>query len=63
ELQVLGPSPAVLEKIANEVRYSILIKTRSPQKMNTVLAEVRRKNCRLSRSLKLMIDVDPVNML
>ncbi|NLG16166.1 MAG: primosomal protein N', partial [Fibrobacter sp.] len=42
ELQVLGPSPAVLEKIANEVRYSILIKTRSPQKMNTVLAEVRR---------------------
>ena len=27
DLEVLGPSPAVLERIANEVRYSVQCKT------------------------------------
>ncbi|NLP02510.1 MAG: primosomal protein N' [Fibrobacter sp.] len=63
DLEVLGPSPAVLERIANEVRYSILIKTRFPGKMNKVLLELRRRSGRLPKSVRLTIDVDAINML
>jgi primosomal protein N'' len=42
KLTILGPAPAVLEKIANESRYSMLIKTQSPRKLGMALAEVKK---------------------
>ena len=62
-LDLLGPAPAVLERISNEVRYTILLKLRSFQKCGSVLKELRKMNQKLPGSLKIIIDVDPVNML
>jgi primosomal protein N' (replication factor Y) len=63
EFTILGPTPAVLERIANESRYSLLIKAQSARKLGEALREVRKSNSRMSKNLKVIIDVDPVNML
>lgn len=63
EFTVLGPTPAVLEKIANESRYSLLIKAQSPKKLSVILSEIRKRIVQLPGNLKVIIDVDPVNML
>ncbi len=62
-LQVLGPSPAVIAKINNEVRFSLLLKSTSPRIQTTALLEIRRRFEKLPKSIKLIIDVDPCNML
>lgn len=63
EFTILGPTPAVLEKIANESRYSLIIKSQSARKLGLILTEIRQGNSKLPRHLKVIIDVDPVNML
>jgi primosomal protein N' (replication factor Y) len=62
-LSVLGPAPAVLERIDNETRYSLLIKARNAQILNATLSEVRRESASCSSKIRTIIDVDPVNML
>ncbi|HEX2959485.1 MAG TPA: primosomal protein N' [Chitinispirillaceae bacterium] len=62
-LTVLGPAPAVLEKIDNETRYSLLIKAPNAQLLNTVLSEIWHKSTAHSSSIRTIIDIDPVNML
>ncbi|MBN1577133.1 MAG: primosomal protein N' [Chitinispirillaceae bacterium] len=62
-LSMLGPSPAVLERVANETRYTILLKSSHPRKLGMVLRELRLKHRKLPASISLIIDVDPVNML
>jgi primosomal protein N' (replication factor Y) len=62
-LIVLGPSPAILTRIKRLYRYSILLKSKSPQTVQNVLFHIRRKFTRLPKSMKLIIDVDPINML
>lgn len=63
QITILGPTPAVLQRIANESRYSLLIKAQSARKLGEVLREIRNSNCRATKNLKVIIDVDPVNML
>lgn len=63
DIKILGPSLAVLQKIAMEYRYSLLIKSHSPAKLGYVLESIRKKNLKTSKTLKVIIDVDPVNML
>lgn len=60
---LLGPSPAVLTRLKRAYRYSILIKSRSPKILQSVLFRVRIKFNKLPRDMKLIIDVDPINML
>jgi primosomal protein N' (replication factor Y) (superfamily II helicase) len=60
---MLGPAPAILERIANESRYTILLKSSSTLKLGTVLREVRKEIGKIPPAFKLIIDVDPVNML
>lgn len=62
-LELLGPSPAVLERIANESRYTILLKSRNSRQLGSILSEIRQTYIRSSSRHKLIIDVDPVNML
>jgi primosomal protein N' (replication factor Y) len=62
-LKVLGPAPAVLEKIDNEFRYSLLIKAQNVSLLSHSLGEVRKNLGKLSASIRVIIDVDPVNML
>ncbi|MBN1308584.1 MAG: primosomal protein N' [Chitinispirillaceae bacterium] len=62
-LTLLGPSPAVLERVANQIRHTILLKSSHPRKLGTILRELRIRHHRLPPSIDLIIDVDPVNML
>ncbi|NLD98828.1 MAG: primosomal protein N' [Fibrobacter sp.] len=63
DLKILGPTPAVLEKIANQYRYTCLLKTQYPRKLNLLLTGLRKKISKPVKNLKFVTDVDPVNML
>jgi primosomal protein N' (replication factor Y) (superfamily II helicase) len=63
ELSLLGPSPAVIEKIKGEYRYSLLVKSASAKALSEVLSRIRLSEKYFSEKLKLVIDVDPVYML
>ncbi len=62
-LVVRGPSPAVLERVANQTRFTMLLKSTSSAVLGKALADIRAKNRNLPSSLNMVIDVDPVNML
>jgi primosomal protein N' (replication factor Y) len=62
-LIILGPSPAVLEKVNGEFRYSLLLKSASPKTLAEALARVRTLEKGLPKKMRLIIDVDPVYML
>lgn len=63
DFKTLGPSSAVLQKIALEYRYSLLIKSVSPSKIGSALELIRQKSLKTTKTIKVIIDVDPVNML
>ena len=60
--QVLGPSPAVLSRLKNEFRYSLLLKSKSPRALQEVIAYANAK-VKAPNAVRLVVDVDPVNML
>ncbi|KMQ52178.1 primosome assembly protein PriA [Chitinispirillum alkaliphilum] len=60
---ILGPSPAVLSKIDNVYRYSMLLKSDSVVKLSNVLKLIRSYGSRLQSNSRCIIDVDPTNML
>ncbi|HUI92283.1 MAG TPA: primosomal protein N' [Chitinivibrionales bacterium] len=59
---VLGPSPAVIAKLKNEFRYNLLLKAASPKALQEAVLAVRQ-GIRVPKSMRLAIDVDPVNMM
>ena len=62
-LIVLGPAPAAVAKIDNNSRYTLLLKSTTPRIQSIALVEVRKRFEKLPKSIKLIIDVDPCNML
>lgn len=62
-VKILGPSPAVLEKIDNEFRFTMLLKSASPKQLGLVLSKIRAGENSLPKKMRVVIDVDPVNML
>lgn len=62
-ITVLGPAPAVLEKLRNLYRYTILIKAENPAELNSLLWRVDTFIKGASSKIRIKIDVDPVNML
>jgi primosomal protein N' (replication factor Y) (superfamily II helicase) len=61
-VSVLGPSPAVFAKLKNEFRYSLVLKAASPQVLQNAVYAVR-KQVKVPKTVRLTIDVDPVNMM
>jgi primosomal protein N' (replication factor Y) len=59
---VLGPSPAVIAKLKNEYRYSLILKAASPKALQEAVWTVRQ-NIKIPKTMRLAIDVDPVNMM
>jgi primosomal protein N' (replication factor Y) len=61
-IEVLGPSPAPVEKIRNLWRWHLILKGRNAK-------ELRRKACEIAamlepvKDIKIDIDVDPINLL
>jgi primosomal protein N' (replication factor Y) (superfamily II helicase) len=60
---LLGPAPAVLSKVNNEHRYSMLIKSPSARQLSLALAALRLREKKAAKNVKIIIDVDPVYML
>ena len=62
-LTLLGPSPAILERIAGESRYMILLKSPAPGAIGMALQPLRSAVRSRPAGITVAIDVDPVNML
>jgi primosomal protein N' (replication factor Y) len=65
DIEVLGPVEAPIAKLKNKYRQQILIKSRRPARLNQLLKEVDRLSSRIlgSSGVKLIIDVDPYQMV
>ena len=61
-VRVLGPSPAVLSKLKNEFRFSLLLRSQSAGALQEAAAALRKK-IRVPAGMRMVIDVDPLNML
>tara|TARA_B100000767_G_scaffold54785_1_gene50306 strand:- start:3715 stop:5670 length:1956 start_codon:yes stop_codon:yes gene_type:complete len=59
-MQVLGPVESPIFRIKNKYRTRLLIKTKNNNLIQKKLAQVL-ENLRISKKIKLMVDVDPIN--
>ncbi|MBT3181258.1 MAG: primosomal protein N' [Deltaproteobacteria bacterium] len=63
-IRILGPAPAIIEKLRGRYRWQILIKAPNPALLTSFLSGVHSKIKRLVPSkVRINIDVDPVNMM
>lgn len=62
-ITLLGPAPAPLSRIENEFRYSILLKASQASVLNESVRSMRIQLGKLPSGLRVIVDVDPVNML
>jgi primosomal protein N' (replication factor Y) len=66
KIKVLGPAPAVLARIDNVYRYSMLLKSDSPKALGGVLKQIRKlaaTELPSANGYRCVVDVDPLNML
>ena len=61
-LEVLGPSPCVIEKINGFYRFQILIKNKLSQKGHDFISKFLGK-ISMPKDIRLAIDVDPLDIL
>jgi primosomal protein N' (replication factor Y) len=61
-VSLLGPAPAVIAKLKNEYRYNLIVKAASPKALQEAVLTVRQ-NIKIPKTMRLAIDVDPVNMM
>lgn len=61
-LIVLGPTPCVIEKIRGMYRFQILIKNKMDEKGHNFLSKFLSQ-ITIPKDIKLMIDVDPIDIL
>src|SRR5208282_5684500 len=64
-MRVLGPAPAPIERIKRRFRWQVMVKSQSLAAMRTALAAMRAEVTPIAdrNEVRLMIDVDPINML
>ena len=61
-IEVLGPSPAPIEKIRNLWRWHVILKGKNAKSLRQKAKEIVNK-LDLMREVKVDIDVDPINLL
>ena len=61
-LEVLGPTPCVIERLNSQYRFQILIKNKMSQKGHQFVSSFINK-ITLPKDIKLVIDVDPLDIL
>jgi primosomal protein N' (replication factor Y) len=63
-IKILGPTVAVLARVDNVYRYSMILKSNSPVPLGDALLEIRKlAAAELPTGCKCVVDVDPQNML
>jgi len=61
---ILGPAPAPLERLKGRERWQILLKGEDRQTLHTLVRKVQEESAQSpSREVRIIIDVDPYNML
>jgi primosomal protein N' (replication factor Y) len=60
---VLGPVPAMIARIKNAYRYSILLKATQVKAFGATIAAVRRGPWQRRRDVRVIVDVDPISMM
>ncbi len=61
-LEVLGPTPCVIERINSQYRFQILIKNKLSEKGHQFISSFMNK-ITLPKDIKMVIDVDPLDIL
>ena len=61
-LEVLGPTPCVIERINGYYRFQILIKNRMDEKGHSFVSKFLNK-ITVPKDIKLSIDVEPADIL
>jgi primosomal protein N' (replication factor Y) len=64
-LRVLGPAPAPIERIKRRFRWQVMVKSTELKELRTALAMMRTAIALIAdrSAVRLMIDIDPINML
>lgn len=62
-LEILGPTPAPIQKIKNQYRHLFLLKSARPLLAQKFFAQLTHSLDGLPAKTKLSLDVDPLNML
>ena len=62
EIEMRGPMPCAIQRIAGYHRAQMVLTASSPARLQNVLAAVREKGA-LARSERIAVDVDPVSLL
>lgn len=63
KIEILGPAPAFLSRIREKYRWHMLIKGEDIKTLHTFVREVRDKYLKSKTGVKLIVVVDPVNLL
>ncbi len=61
-LIILGPSPCILEKINNEYRFQVIIKNKMDKKGHFFITSFLQK-VKMPNDIKLIVDVDPIDII
>jgi primosomal protein N' (replication factor Y) len=62
-VSVLGPAPAVMSRLRGTYRYTLLLKGTSARALQKMVHSMRVSMQRPPKDMRVIIDVDPVNML
>lgn len=64
-LRVLGPAPAPIERIKRRYRWQVMVKSMELKELRDALATMRMAVARIAdrSAVRVMIDIDPINML
>lgn len=62
-VEILGPAAAPIAKLRNQFRYHVLFKCPQPKMLNQFLRRVLGDSKWIESQVKVMVDVDPQNLL
>ena len=62
-VDILGPSPSPLAKLRNRYRFRVMLRSAERAKMRRVLVMVDRARQTLPRTVRALIDVDPMQLM
>jgi len=63
-IKLLGPAPAIIEKLRGRYRWQMLLKAPSASALSSLLKNARPKiESSLPGNVRFGIDVDPLNLL
>ncbi len=63
EIEILGPAAAPLAKLRNQYRYHLLLKCSQPQILNQFIRKLMGDTRWVPQQTKIIVDVDPLNLL